>query len=358
MSHSCRQCRFDLRCYTDQTIKFSDEEMPLQAPPKMLAGFWRRFFADVIDMLILAFVGLLLSFPLGSLFWRLGPHAPWVGLVITFLYAGLLQSSIGDGQTLGKRILGIQVLRLDGGYLSLPQSFLRYAMLAVVSYSGCLTAAIGALFPSIAESEKLSFAMTMFALTFFLGCTLLVVLHPLKRGLHDLLAGSIAVHKGTYDADKLNQLADPSRENRAVAIVVGAVFLCLSIGAFAITISDSSDDRERAGWSAARMELDKLGGVRSAGLGFRFVTGGGVTRRYLDINLVVDGPTLDDKAKTAQLTKQAAEMVVHAVPDSSEFDEVRVIVRASLHLGIFTAHKNVFERFDRTGKSLSRAKSP
>src|SRR5688572_3875551 len=125
----------------------------------MFAGFWRRFFSDVLDMLLLGLFGATLSLALGSLFWRLGPHSAWIELVITFLYSGLLQSSLGKGQTLGKRILGIQVLSMDGSYLSLPRSMLRYAMLATISYSDTVTAALRSLSPTLATSESLSFGM-------------------------------------------------------------------------------------------------------------------------------------------------------------------------------------------------------
>lgn len=113
--------------------------------PVMLAGFSRRWFSDLLDALLLGLLGAMLSLPFGSPFWRLGPHCAWLGLAITFLYSGLLQSTLGKGQTLDKRILGIQVLSMAGSSLSLSRSLLRYAMLALISYSGTVTEALGRL---------------------------------------------------------------------------------------------------------------------------------------------------------------------------------------------------------------------
>src|SRR4051812_1168077 len=103
--------------------------MEIANPPKMIAGFWIRFFADFLDAIFLAIFGFLLSLPLKGTFYKLGEKGVWIGLIITFLYTGILQSALGEGQSLAKRILKIQVLKMDGEYLSLPMSFLRYSII-------------------------------------------------------------------------------------------------------------------------------------------------------------------------------------------------------------------------------------
>ena len=101
---------------------------------RMVVGFWKRLLSDFLDAIVLGIFGLVLALPLKNLFYRLGEGGVWIGFCVTFLYTGILQSSIGDGQSIAKRILKIQVLKMDGGYLSLPMSFLRYSVIALIFY--------------------------------------------------------------------------------------------------------------------------------------------------------------------------------------------------------------------------------
>ena len=59
-----------------------------------------------------------------------------VGLVISLTYYGLLQSALGRGQTLGKRLLRIEVIGVDGAHLSIGRAVLRSLFLALIVYPG------------------------------------------------------------------------------------------------------------------------------------------------------------------------------------------------------------------------------
>jgi hypothetical protein len=58
----------------------------------------------------------------------------------------------------------------------------------------------------------------------FFACFLMIPLHPLKRGLHDIAADSVVVYKGCFDNDALDRLEDSAKVKRALII--------LSIGSF------------------------------------------------------------------------------------------------------------------------------
>lgn len=306
----------------------------------VLAGFWRRLFADLLDVVVLGAAGFALSVPLDSLFWRLGAFGAWIGLMVTFVYSGLLQAALGRGQTIGKRILGIQVLRLDGSYLSVPQSLLRYAIPAVVSYSSCIITAIGTIAPAAAASDTLRVAMTMLAIASFLGCSVMVLLHPQKRGLHDLLCGSIVVRKGMYDQQELMQLADPRREVRALLAVVAPVMLCLAAGVYALHDPEPQDGRSEL--ETVQKELRQVAGVSRCKFTFHLSPNG----TALEVKLSVDRSLIDDKQAASQKMREVSEILSRQVHDLNEFKYVQVTLVASYNLGFYSSQVMTFTRFD------------
>lgn len=310
----------------------------------VLASFWRRLFADFLDVVVLGAAGFVLSVPLDSLFWRLGGIGAWIGLVVTFVYSGLLQASLGQGQTLGKRLLGIQVLRLDGSYLSVPQSLLRYALLAVVSYSSCIIAAIGTLSPAAAASDTLRVAITMLAIASFLGCSVMVLLHPQKRGLHDLLSGSIVVHKGTYDQQELMQLADPRREVRALLAVVAPVMLCLAVGVY--TLADSDPQEGKSELETVQKELRQVAGVSRCKFTLHLSPDGAA----LEVKLGVDRSLIDDKQAASQKMQEVSEILFRQVHDLRDFRYVQVTLVASYNLGFYSSQVAASTRFNNPKK--------
>ena len=83
------------------------------------AGFWIRFGAGTIDILILGSItGLLVCIPAASFVWV---SVAWV--ISVAYYVGFLA---WRGQTQGKMIVGIKVIRTDKAPLTLWDSALRY----------------------------------------------------------------------------------------------------------------------------------------------------------------------------------------------------------------------------------------
>jgi|HubBroStandDraft_4_1064222.scaffolds.fasta_scaffold111346_2 uncharacterized RDD family membrane protein YckC len=96
-----------------------------------ICGFWRRVIALLVDLVVLF---LLLAFPALRWFDYFSSHpmaALTLGFVVTFPYFIILNSRIGDGQTLGKKITKIRVADLQGNVISLQRSTLRFCVLAI-----------------------------------------------------------------------------------------------------------------------------------------------------------------------------------------------------------------------------------
>lgn len=97
-------------------------------PPVRLAGFFRRFFALLIDYLLLGILSDLISIS-----YRTGAggsfHAMRINVffgistLLALIYFTIL---IGEsGQTLGKRLLGVRVIRTDGTSVSFGRALGR-----------------------------------------------------------------------------------------------------------------------------------------------------------------------------------------------------------------------------------------
>lgn len=91
------------------------------------AGFWKRFLAYLIDLVILIVPGLILSF-----------FIPVAGFVVVgFLYHPIFNASFLMG-TPGKAIMGLAVVDEKGNQLTLQNSFIRYACTFISAMFLCI----------------------------------------------------------------------------------------------------------------------------------------------------------------------------------------------------------------------------
>ncbi|MFN0277042.1 MAG: RDD family protein [Pyrinomonadaceae bacterium] len=74
-----------------------------------IASFWRRLAALIIDSLLLGIVGQIIGWTFSSFWFGIGPYGRFVGFIFIFFYFGLMNSKLGGGQTIGKRVLDMAV---------------------------------------------------------------------------------------------------------------------------------------------------------------------------------------------------------------------------------------------------------
>jgi uncharacterized RDD family membrane protein YckC len=188
-----------------------------------VAGFWIRVLADALDAVVLGVIGWVITLLLPGVLHRFGERAAILGAPITLVYTGVLQSHIGRGQTLAKRLLGLRVLRIDGNYLSLDRSLVRWAILGTMVYGSAVATALGGLLPFL-DGPTLATALGGTQAALVLGCYLTVPFHPLKRGLHDLLTGSIVI-RGERIPEDFVKRHESARRDRM--ILVGALVVAI-----------------------------------------------------------------------------------------------------------------------------------
>lgn len=96
-----------------------------EALATQIAPFWRRTGAAMMDALILGAIGACLGLLWFDQLAALGRTGRFIGAAIALVYFATLNSQIGQGQTLGKRLAKIRVTDAKGALISLPRSAFR-----------------------------------------------------------------------------------------------------------------------------------------------------------------------------------------------------------------------------------------
>jgi uncharacterized RDD family membrane protein YckC len=158
-----------------------------------IAGFWRRLTAFGIDWLILGLPALLLGLALFRWVASLGQAGRLIGFVVALLYFGLLNSRLGGGQTVGKRLLGIRVIDQAGNELSPARSISRFLVIAIPIFLNGLWMDVD--YASLGAPEYVLGALLIFAVFGGLGAIiyLFVFNRRTRQSLHDLAVGSFVV---------------------------------------------------------------------------------------------------------------------------------------------------------------------
>lgn len=154
----------------------------------MRPGYSRRFFALLIDVIVLSVPLFCLGFAFYDFFVSLGDYGRLFGVALGLLYFGILNSAVGGGQTFGKRLLGLRVVRLDGEALSPGASFLRAAILIVPFQLNGLE------IPVNDSSPILLLAISLILFAGLLGVVYYYIFNrDNRRVLHDFAVGSIVI---------------------------------------------------------------------------------------------------------------------------------------------------------------------
>jgi uncharacterized RDD family membrane protein YckC len=155
-------------------------------PP--IAGFWRRFFAWLIDSLLLGIIGQAIAIVFSSFFFSIGPYGRPIGLLFIIPYFGIMNSKVRNGQTLGKLLMKIAVRNKNNEPIELWRSLIRISLLA-----------LPALFNGWAIPIFQNYVATWFfsLLVFGLGGAIFYTMifnRKTRQGIHDLLLGTYVVH--------------------------------------------------------------------------------------------------------------------------------------------------------------------
>lgn len=174
----------------------------------MYAGFWRRFAAAILDLLILLLPMSVLTIVVALI---TGPKSRATSIadlsipVVLWLYFAMMESSGGQA-TVGKRVFGVRVSDLEGDRLSFLRASARF------------------------------FSKIFSILSLGLGF-LVVPFTRRKQALHDVVTSCLVVRRETTTADlKQHGFARPLAPGRVVALVLAAVFIPAAAAGSAVAV--------------------------------------------------------------------------------------------------------------------------
>jgi uncharacterized RDD family membrane protein YckC len=153
-----------------------------------IAGFWLRFFAFMIDALLLAALGHCLGFIFFDFLAGLGVWGSLFGYSITLVYFGLCESNIFNGQSLGKKALKIKIVSSSGSLLSLQSSLLRTSVFCAPYF--LFNATINFIALPVWAIWLNNFIVYGFGVS---AMYLLIFNRRIRQSLHDLVVGSYVV---------------------------------------------------------------------------------------------------------------------------------------------------------------------
>lgn len=308
----------------------------------MIVSFWKRFLSDILDNIFLGLLGYVLIWVIQLTNIDFGENIAWIGLIIAFLYVGILQSSLGEGQSLAKKILNIQVVRLDGKYLSLPMSFLRYSVLSFIAYHRVSSSIFITLFPN---STWIDTPFLCFVWILFLGCVFMVPIHPQKRGVHDLIAGSIVIKKGTYKPSlkKIKKSECPKLYWAYGSWALASIFVLIIGGIHLAKMSNNpvSVNQDIRKIHEAIMENTHYQNVHVEVNSFTLTVKGFLS------NSLMNKPETKD-----QDVKNVVQDVLTNYHDMYHINKIAIWTRSGINLGIAHTNEIKYDEFGQDGRRL------
>lgn len=253
---------------------------PTNSPgPTVPSGFWRRAFAFLIDCLILAIPGSLIGWAFYDQLVRLGQSGRLIGFAIALCYFGVLNSKLGNGQTLGKRLLNIRVVDLQGQTIPLPRAALRYALFSLPFFCNGLQVSPG--------NRWLSIPLGL--IIFGLGGSIIYLFifnRKNRRTVHDFAVGTVIVRAEQQAVPQLLPVW------RGHFVILGILMIGL-VGIATVMIPSFSHREPFVKMLAIQAVLQLQPDIHSVGVQSGETRSGGQTTHWFGVNVVVSNPQLD-----------------------------------------------------------------
>jgi len=300
--------------------------------PRRICGFRKRVAALVIDGVILAAGGYGLGVFLFDAFAAMGDRGRLVGFVIALVYFGLLNSSIGYGQTLGKRAVRIKVVNHHDETVSPPRAALRFAVLGAPFFLAPLAAPQGgALVPG---------GILINAVVFGLGGAIVYLYlfnRETRQSVHDLIVGTY-VARASAEAEL--EVSSMWKGHLLVAgLWIVAVVLISPILTATLTDGDLPDDL-----LSIKQRIEATAQVHAVSLRRIQTSTSGVWTGFLRVEV-----RWKERPDFERAAAEVARIILENYKGAEQLDTVLVEVRYGYNIGIARSFRT--QRYKRNAEA-------
>jgi uncharacterized RDD family membrane protein YckC len=285
-----------------------------------ISGFWIRLIAFTIDGIILGIVGFLLGFLYKPVLLGIGAFGRVIGFFVVLLYFGLLNSKIGKGQSLGKKLMKIKVINQKGEFISPLRSFARSAILEIPFFLN------NWMLPS-SFSKPIIVSIIGF-IVFVIGGIIIYLFifnKETRQSLHDLACGTYVV----------KEESEGEIEPRKIAIihyiVSGALILSFFIFSFIIAANLSEDSLMSELHSASEGLYEKENILHAS----IYVEKRRAFHTNQTTTFVRSTVILREEPESRQSeAKSIAKYLIDNISEAKEKDEILIIISYGFDIGI------------------------
>ena len=303
-----------------------------------ISGYWRRIVALIVDSILLALGGFALGLVLEPVFIQMGGWSVFIGFFISLGYFGVMNSRYADGQTLGKKLLGIRVIDGNNQVISLGRSLLRYCVYGI---------------PFALQIDFLPVDEGFFWLMYPIGALLvggsfsILYLYLFNRrtrqSLHDLVVGTYVVYAGAKQ-EEVRKVWTPH------LVIVALWFILGGISPSFINILFSYGEFEQM--LATRTLLLQEPGVNTVGIMASSTSyyadpadQGNTSQKSVDLAVYIDS----NRVNEMEYAREIAEKVLVHYPEAMDKDVISVDLYYGYDIGIWSSWDVGSYEFNPTG---------
>ncbi|PKF74166.1 RDD family protein [Chryseobacterium sp. PMSZPI] len=188
----------------------------------LLSKFWTRIWALLLDSILLGIFGFILGFFFQNYFISLGENAKLIGWSISLIYFSVLNSNINQGQTFGKKLMGIQVVDSNGNFIYLKTSIIRALILTAPFFLN------GYKISGTSSFSVVAFVQSIIIFALGIGSIIFYILNKQTRqSIHDLIAKTYVVQD--YRSSTITVMPKVGKLPFYILGGIFAIIICSSI---------------------------------------------------------------------------------------------------------------------------------
>ncbi|SHG66601.1 Uncharacterized membrane protein YckC, RDD family [Chryseobacterium oranimense] len=284
-----------------------------------LSKFWSRVWALLIDSLILGIFGYILGSVFENFLISLREEAKLIGWFISLAYFSILNSKLNNGQTIGKKIMKIQVTDIEGRTVSLKTSFIRSLILTAPFFLNGF---------KITGSETFSIVniiQSMIIFTLGLGIMVFYIFNKeTRQSLHDIVAKTYVVQ------DRRNNTVTMMPQPKKLPFYITGALLLLVVITSVYSYSSNSEIKKLL---PVYEKVSQQDHVLRASISMNHFSGN--KQHVYTISIKTDKKQqYDGHMETDPVIKEAVETFLNSKVYDSDQDVLNVVIGSGFDIGI------------------------